>query len=84
MWIQKPGQALRPSYQPLLELTTLTTSSITGTSISTPTTVASAAPDSKPKRLMAAATDNSKKFDAPIRADGQATECFSPTFLFSQ
>ena len=51
---------------------------MTGTSISTPTTVASAAPDSKPNRLMAAATASSKKFDAPISADGQATLCFSP------
>jgi hypothetical protein len=32
-----------------------TTSSMTGTSINTPTTVASAAPDSKPNRLIAAA-----------------------------
>ena len=40
----------------MLALTTRTTSSITGTSISTPTTVASAAPDSKPNRLIAAAT----------------------------
>ena len=36
------------SYQPFVEFTTRTTRSITGTSISTPTTVASAAPDSKP------------------------------------
>ena len=35
------------SYQPLLRFTTRTTSSITGTSINTPTTVASAAPESK-------------------------------------
>ena len=34
--------------------------------------------------LIAAATASSKKFDAPISADGQATACFSPTFLFSQ
>lgn len=33
------------SYHPLEAFTTLTTSSITGTSMSTPTTVASAAPD---------------------------------------
>ena len=33
------------SYQPLVAFTILTTDSITGTSISTPTTVASAAPD---------------------------------------
>jgi hypothetical protein len=44
------------SYQPWLRLTTATTASITGTSISTPTTVASAAPDWKPNRLMAVAT----------------------------
>jgi hypothetical protein len=59
-------------------LTTRTTSSITGTSISTPTTVASAAPESKPNRLMAAATASSKKLLAPISADGQATQCASP------
>jgi len=53
-------------------LTTRTTSSITGTSISTPTTVASAAPDWKPNRLMAAATASSKKLLAPINAEGQA------------
>jgi hypothetical protein len=33
---------------------------------------------------MAVATASSKKFDAPISADGQATECFSPTFRFSR
>src|SRR3990172_4944380 len=65
------------SYQPLLALTTRTTSNMTGTSISTPTTVARAAPDSKPNRLIAAATASSKKFEAPIRAEGQATLCFS-------
>ena len=65
-------------------LTIFTTSSITGTSISTPTTVASAAPELKPNRLMAAATASSKKLDAPISADGQAMLCFSPTARFSQ
>ena len=39
------GAAHARSYQPLLRLTMCTTSSITGTSISTPTTVASAAPE---------------------------------------
>jgi hypothetical protein len=47
-----------------------TTESITGTSIKTPTTVASAAPELKPKRLIAAATASSKKLLAPIRAEG--------------
>src|SRR5512139_1156744 len=76
--------APRRSYQPLLELTTRTTSSITGTSISTPTTVASAAPESKPNRLIAAATASSKKLDAPISAEGQATSCFSPIARLSR
>ena len=65
-------------------LTTRTTSSITGTSINTPTTVASAAPDWKPNRLMAAATASSKKLLAPINAEGQAMLCFSPTRRLSQ
>ena len=61
----------------------MTPSSITGTSINTPTTVASAAPEWKPNKLMAAATANSKKLDAPISADGQAMLCFSPTTRFN-
>ena len=52
---------------------------MTGTSIKTPTTVARAAPDSKPNRLMAAATASSKKLLAPISADGAATPCASHT-----
>ena len=44
-----------------------------GTSTRTPTTVASAAPESNPNRLIATATANSKKFDVPIRAAGAAT-----------
>ena len=55
-----------------------TTDSITGTSIRTPTTVASAAPEPMPNRLMAAATASSKKFEAPISADGPATQWASP------
>ena len=61
------------SYQARVAFTIPTTESITGTSISTPTTVASAAPDSKPNRLIAAATASSKKLLAPISAEGQAT-----------
>ena len=45
--------------------------------------VASAAPDSKPNRLMAAATASSKKLLAPISADGQATLCDSPSLRLS-
>jgi hypothetical protein len=72
------------SYQPRLAFTTRTTSSITGTSISTPTTVGSAAPDSNPNRLIAAATASSKKLLAPINAEGHATSCASPTRRFNQ
>src|SRR5512132_2280363 len=72
------------SYHRLLAFTNRTTINITGTSINTPTTVASAAPDSKPNRLIAAATASSKKFEAPISAEGQATECCSPSLRFSQ
>ena len=56
--------------------------SMTGTSIRTPTTVASAAPELNPKRLIAAATANSKKLLAPMSADGAATQCASPVARF--
>jgi len=46
--------------------------------------VASAAPDSKPNRLIAAATASSKKLLAPINADGHATACDSPSRRLSQ
>ena len=45
---------------------------MTGTSTSTPTTVASAAPEFRPNKEIAAATANSKKFDVPIRQAGAA------------
>ena len=51
---------------------TLTNISITGTSTNTPTTVANAAPDCKPKSDIATATDNSKKLLAPIIPAGAA------------
>src|SRR5438477_3266457 len=44
------------------------TESITGTSTSTPTTVARAAPESGPKSAIAVATASSKKLLAPINA----------------
>ena len=50
----------------------LTSISMTGTSISTPTTVASAAPDDSPKSMVAVAMATSKWFDAPIMALGAA------------
>ncbi len=54
-------------------LAILTNINITGTSTSTPTTVANAAPDCKPKREIATATANSKKLLAPIIPAGAAT-----------
>ena len=55
-------------------LTQIRTSiSITGTSISTPTTVASAAPDDSPNSIVAVAMATSKWFDAPIIAAGAAS-----------
>jgi hypothetical protein len=57
--VRRTGLVLAPaSYQTRVPFTIFTTDSITGTSISTPTTVASAAPELKPKRLIAAATGN--------------------------
>ncbi len=58
------------SYQGRLTRTSRTTVSITGTSTRTPTTVASAAPDRNPNSAMAVATASSKKFEAPISAEG--------------
>lgn len=49
-----------------------TKESITGTSTSTPTTVASAAPECNPNREIATATASSKKLDVPIRQAGPA------------
>ena len=60
----RPDQAARCAYQAPERFTIQTTLSMTGTSMSTPATVASAAPDWKPNRLMAAATASSKKFEA--------------------
>lgn len=53
-------------------LAILTNINITGTSTSTPTTVANAAPDCKPNREIATATANSKKLLAPIIPAGAA------------
>ena len=51
----------------------LTSVNIIGTSVNTPTTVAKAAPESKPNNDIATATASSKKFDAPIIPAGAAT-----------
>jgi hypothetical protein len=60
-----------------VRLTSATKDSITGTSTSTPTTVASAAPEFRPNSEIATATANSKKFEVPIRQAGPATLCGS-------
>ena len=66
-----------PGNQCLVELAIFTKISITGTSVKTPTTVANAAGESIPNNAMATATDNSKKFDAPIIPAGAAIACGS-------
>ena len=53
-------------------LAIFTNESMMGTSVSTPTVVASAAPLCNPKRLMATATASSKKLEAPIIPAGAA------------
>ena len=52
-----------------------TSINITGTSVNTPTVVASAAGDVVPNSAIATATANSKKFDAPIIPAGAAMSC---------
>jgi hypothetical protein len=65
----------RRSYQRRERLHTLQTESITGTSTSTPTTVASAAGLVGPNSVIATATASSKKLLAPMSAPGEATLC---------
>ena len=54
-----------------------TRNSITGTSVNTPTVVASAAGEVVPNRATATATANSKKLDAPIIPASAAMRCGS-------
>ena len=46
---------------------------MTGTSISTPTTVANASPEDSPNNMVEVAIATSKWFDAPIMAAGAAS-----------
>ncbi len=62
------------TYHSLVLFTIKTATNIIGTSTKTPTTVARAAPDSKPNNTIAVATANSKKLLAPIKAEGPATQ----------
>ena len=78
------GQRQARSYQRRVRSTIRTTESMTGTSISTPTTVASAAPEFRPKSAIAVATASSKKLLAPINAEGPATQKADPSCRFSQ
>ena len=50
-----------------------TSQSMTGTSMRTPTTVASAAPEERPKSMVAVAMATSKWLEAPIIAAGAAS-----------
>ena len=59
----------------------LTGKSIVGTSAKTPTAVAVTTGESAPKTAIATATDNSKKFDAPIMPAGAAMSCVNLIFL---
>src|SRR6478735_6064708 len=61
-----------------VRLQTEQTDNITGTSMSTPTTVANAAPDSGPNSAIAVATASSKKLLAPMSAPGAATAYSTP------
>ena len=63
------------AYHARVPLQTRQTESMTGTSTSTPTIVASAAPEVGPKSVIATATASSKKLLAPISAPGEATLC---------
>ena len=58
----------------MVRLANTTSESITGTSTNTPTTVAKAAPEFSPNKLIATATASSKKFEVPISAAGAAVE----------
>lgn len=69
---EEAGVAPR-AYQARLATQARQTESITGTSTSTPTIVARAAPEAGPKRVIATATASSKKLLAPISAPGAAT-----------
>ncbi len=50
-----------------------TSINMTGTSTNTPTMVTNTAGDDAPNKVMATATANSKKLDAPIMPAGAAT-----------
>jgi len=63
--------------QCLVRLANHTSDSITGTSTSTPTTVARAAPECRPNNEIATATASSKKLDVPIIQAGAAILCGS-------
>lgn len=62
---------------PFVLFAIFTRKSITGTSVNTPTVVASAAGEVVPNRATATATANSKKLDAPIIPASAAMRCGS-------
>ena len=56
----------------LVLFTNLTSINITGTSVSTPTTVTKTTGEEAPNNVIATATDSSKKSEAPINPAGAA------------
>ena len=62
----------------------LTSINITGTSVNTPTTVASTAGEVVPNKAIATATDSSKKFEAPIIPAGAAISWGKLSFLLAK
>lgn len=60
------------SNHPFVLFAIFTKNNITGTSTNTPTIVANVAGDETPNNAIDTATDNSKKFDAPIIPAGAA------------
>lgn len=67
---EKPGQYTNYLFSVCFAI--LTSESMIGTSVSTPTVVANAAPLCNPNRLIATATASSKKLEAPIIPAGAA------------
>ena len=65
-------------------LAMLTMNSITGTSVSTPTLVASATGEVVPNNAIATATASSKEFEAPIIPAGDAISCGSLNILHAR
>lgn len=71
--VLRESGTVQSSNQEVVRLQYPTSISMTGTSISTPTTVARAAPDDRPNNITAVAMATSKWLEAPIMAAGAAS-----------